>query len=79
MKKIKKRTIRAEDSKVFIGEMMVCRYCHKQQRSNPKKESGWTFIEVDDAISFYVCPECWNKGMGLSSEADNQVNGTPWW
>lgn len=46
----------------FQGEMMVCESCSKQQKSNPKVESGWTTIDLDDK-RFYFCPECFEKLM----------------
>jgi len=59
-RKLEKRTISASESKYFIGEMMICKFCQRQQRSNIKKESGWTVIEAD-GVAFYVCPQCWGN------------------
>jgi hypothetical protein len=63
--KIRKITISGDQSKYFQGEMMVCNRCGKQQRSNPKKSSDWTVIEVGGNVT-YVCPKCfgvpgWSK------------------
>lgn len=51
---------------IFGGEMMWCRECGKKKKSDPKIESGWTAIQVNEK-TFYICPECWSgftKGLG---------------
>lgn len=63
MSKIKRTTIRGEDSKFFRGEMMICKLCGKAQRSNPKKSSDWTVIQADEIV-IYICPKCWFSKMG---------------
>jgi ribosome-binding protein aMBF1 (putative translation factor) len=63
MSNIKKSTIRGEESKFFRGEMMICKLCGKQPRSNPKKSSDWTVVETD-GVAIYICPKCWFGKMG---------------
>jgi len=58
MKKIKKKTIRGDQSKWFRGEMMHCAICKRQQRSDPNRSSDWTLIQADNLPGFYICPEC---------------------
>jgi hypothetical protein len=41
----------------FLGEMMTCYFCQKQQHSDPNIVSGWYVLQLDDK-PFYVCPEC---------------------
>lgn len=63
---MKKKTIHTGGQKTpglpFMGEMMVCRQCGKQQQSDPEVESGWTTIDLDER-RFYFCPECFRKLM----------------
>jgi len=66
-RKIEKKTIGVSESKYFIGEMMVCRACQRQERSNIKIESGWTVIEAD-RVAMYICPKCFNE---MASEIRN--------
>lgn len=40
----------------FQSETMTCLMCGKTQKSDPKVESGWTFLEADGR-GFYVCPD----------------------
>lgn len=40
----------------FMRELMTCCVCGKQQRSNPRLESQWRALEVDNEI-FYACPD----------------------
>jgi hypothetical protein len=47
----------------FGGEMMVCKSCGKEQKSDPKVESGWTAIQADNEKPIYICPDCWNAAM----------------
>lgn len=65
---MKKRTIHTGGKKtpglLFQGEMMICHYCGKQQKSNPKVESNWTALQLDKKV-LYVCPACWAKKIGL--------------
>lgn len=62
-RKLEARKIHVSESKYFIGEMMICDRCGKQQRSNPKKSSNWTVIEMDGK-AIYVCPQCFGNGVG---------------
>lgn len=45
---------------LFQGEMMLCRICGKQQKSDPKIESNWTALQIDDVV-VYICPICFPK------------------
>lgn len=54
---MKKKIIRVSESKFFRGEMMICHKCGKQQRSNPRKSSDWTVVEMD-GTAIYYCPAC---------------------
>lgn len=58
--KINRVTISGAESKYFRGEMMICHKCGKQQRSNIKKESQWTVVEVDGRPLYY-CPVCFGN------------------
>lgn len=40
----------------FMGELMVCSICGKQQKSDPKVESNWRLIALDN-VPYYVCPD----------------------
>lgn len=40
----------------FMGETMRCIMCGKTQVSDPKVESGWTFIDMEGTPGAYVCP-----------------------
>lgn len=52
-----KKTISIDKSKYFIGEMMDCIMCKKQEKSNQYVQCEWTVLEVD-GHAFYVCPIC---------------------
>lgn len=59
-----------KSSNLFRGEMMICYMCGMVKKSNPKKESGWTAVEVLDDIGasrkiIYFCPTCFQKAMDL--------------
>lgn len=43
---------------IFGGEMMKCGMCSKEQKSDPKIESGWTAVTIDGKRT-YICPDCW--------------------
>lgn len=45
---------------LFGGEVMTCRGCGKQLKSDPRIESGWNHFRVGDD-EFYVCPDCFAK------------------
>jgi hypothetical protein len=59
MSKINRTTIHTSGKKIpglkFQGEMMTCVMCGKEEKSDPKVESGWTCVEVDGK-GYYVCP-----------------------
>lgn len=40
---------------MFLGEMMTCAICGKQQKSDPAVESDWRYIELGHKAG-YVCP-----------------------
>lgn len=40
----------------FMGEMMRCVVCGRQERSNPRISSNWRMLQIDKH-SFYVCPD----------------------
>jgi len=47
---------------LFQGEMMKCHGCGKEQKSDPRIESNWNYIEIpEDKTGFYVCPDCFAK------------------
>jgi DNA-directed RNA polymerase subunit RPC12/RpoP len=48
--------------KLFWGEVMECKECGKTHLSDPKKESNWTAVQMDDVV-FYICPKCWDEIM----------------
>lgn len=55
---MKHKRIPVIKSKYFIGEMMTCCMCGKQEKSDPRVDSDWTLIESpDDGKVFYVCPD----------------------
>lgn len=41
---------------IFTGELIICCVCGKQQRSNPRFESQWRALEIDNEI-VYACPD----------------------
>lgn len=41
---------------LFDGEMMTCAICGKQQQSDPRQESNWRAIQIDEEI-FYICTD----------------------
>ncbi len=49
---------------LFLGEMMTCRVCLRQELSHPDIESGWTAIQADNHLA-YICPDCWQKMTGV--------------
>jgi len=56
---MKKKPQNGQKGMIFGGEMMRCKNCGKEQRSNPRVESGWTAVQMDDHL-FYYCPDCWS-------------------
>lgn len=44
----------------FMGEIMECAKCHKKKKSDPKVESGWTMIQMDETKT-YICPNCFGN------------------
>lgn len=40
----------------FVGELMTCVCCLKQQRSDPKTESQWRAIDFE-GVRYYACPD----------------------
>ncbi len=52
----------------FMGEVMHCCMCHKEQKSDPKVESGWTYIEIEGRPGVHVCPDEL-PGPGASAHA----------
>lgn len=64
MKRIKRKRINTGGKAVkglpFMGEVMICAICKRQQKSDPKVESGWTLIQMDD-VKKYVCPSCFGN------------------
>lgn len=53
--------------KPFQGEMMTCKHCGRQQRSNPNKSSQWTAVEIDGGTGLlYFCPECFGNAKHYS-------------
>lgn len=61
---MKKKTIFTGGKKtagvLFQGEMMTCKMCGRQQKSDPKVESNWTALQFDSLI-VYLCPSCFRK------------------
>ena len=39
----------------FMGEMMTCVMCGRQQKSDPLTQSQWRAIEAD-GVRYYACP-----------------------
>jgi hypothetical protein len=55
---MKRKRIPVNKSKFFIGEMMTCCMCGKQEKSVPRVQSDWTVIEQpDDGKVYYICPD----------------------
>lgn len=52
-----------------MGEMMVCRKCGKQQRSNPKKQSQWTAVVIGGLV-IYFCPACFGNDQYYAELCD---------
>jgi len=50
-------------SKFFQGEMMTCKGCGKQQKSDPHISSEWTLIELDGQVYGYFCPVCFGNAQ----------------
>ena len=42
--------------KRFTGEMMTCVMCGKKEQSDPRVNTQWRCIEVDD-VFYYACPD----------------------
>lgn len=65
MKGFRRRT--TSKSKFFQGEVMTCKNCGRQQKSDKHVESQWTVVEVDGR-ALYFCPWCFGnaKAAGLS-------------
>lgn len=40
----------------FVGELMTCCMCGKQEQSDPKRESQWRCLEVEEN-AYYACPD----------------------
>jgi hypothetical protein len=49
----------------FMGEMMTCAVCGKQQKSDPKIESQWTCVVLGDR-RVYFCPKCFGNDGDLA-------------
>jgi len=51
----------------FMGQVMHCASCHREQVSNPMVSSGWTKIDAGDGTkvttSFYLCPQCFSDWL----------------
>jgi hypothetical protein len=71
MKRLKVKRHNTEGKRVnglpFMGEVMVCAMCHEKKKSDPKIESGWTMLQIDNT-SVYLCPQCFSNYLseGLS-------------
>jgi hypothetical protein len=50
-------------SKFFQGEIMTCKNCGKQQKSDPHISSDWTAIELDGKLYGYFCPHCFGNAQ----------------
>lgn len=77
MKRIKRKRVHTGGAKVagmpFMGEIMDCAMCHKKEKSNPKVESGWTAIVLDN-ITKYICPTCFgNANLSEKSSTTKRV------
>lgn len=51
----------------FVGEVMHCVVCHRNEKSDPKVESNWLafdFMRAGKTVRIYVCPSCANVGPG---------------
>lgn len=49
---------------LFQGEMMKCKMCGRQQKSDAKIKSNWTAIEVPDTKTvIYLCPKCFRLAL----------------
>ncbi len=55
-------------SKFFQGEMMTCRNCGRQEKSDKHVSSQWTVVELDGR-ALYFCPWCFGnaRAAGLGS------------
>lgn len=58
MKKFKKLL----KKKFFMGELMTCYRCGKQEQSHPNQQSQWTVVELEGDKPMYFCPECFGNG-----------------
>lgn len=57
------KRIHAEKQKFFMGEDMECSVCGRIEKSDPKKSSQWTAIQIPDTpIVKYFCPTCFGNG-----------------
>jgi hypothetical protein len=65
VKRIKRKRVNTGGAKIpgqpFMGEIMDCVNCHKKEKSDPKIQSNWTAIKMDN-ITIYVCPTCFGNG-----------------
>ena len=56
----RRRTIHTGGRKIeglpFMGELMTCVMCGKQEQSDPKVKSDWRTVEPD-GVRYYVCPD----------------------
>lgn len=48
-------------SKLFQGELMTCKNCGRQQKSDPHVSSEWTAIELEGEFYGYFCPDCFGN------------------
>lgn len=53
---------------VFMGTMMKCVMCDKEQQSDPNIESNWTCFEIDSDSRYYCCPDCLQDNAGSIQE-----------
>lgn len=58
---MKLRRIPGRRSRFFQGEIMVCANCGRCVQSDPKIESGWTVLEIDQLEPIYICPACFGS------------------
>lgn len=58
----------APPPEVFMGTLMKCVMCGKEQQSDPNIESNWTCLEINSDSHYYCCPDCLQNNAGSIEE-----------
>lgn len=56
---------------VFMGELMTCILCGKEQLSNPRVESNWRAVSLN-GVTFYACPDHFPADDELPEDPDER-------